>query len=59
MVSKCPKCGSENSSIPMMFRNVTNKKKCNDCGYEGIFVEVEKQELSEKDNEVLKDMKNV
>ena len=50
----CPKCKSQNSSPNLSGRSIAigtfqHESKCNNCGYEGIFPEVEmKKEISAK-----------
>lgn len=45
-VKICPNCGGGNvSSNPVQYLN-PNASKCNDCGYQGLFTEVEEKNLN-------------
>lgn len=48
-IQLCPKCGSSNKQMSGLWTApyVPAKYKCPDCRYEGIFVEVDEDKISE------------
>lgn len=53
----CPECGSENNDLVAggLFGGA---RRCRDCGYEGIFPEVEpKGKRTDNEKKVLKDIR--
>jgi len=53
----CPECGSENSNV-IAGGVFGAMRKCNKCGYEGMFPEISpKNKKTSSDKKMLKDMR--
>ena len=55
MIDVCPRCGSTDTSVFVI--TATDARRCNNCGYTGICLEVDENDLEKVQADIRKNLK--